>query len=293
MSTVRSVVVLLGLMGFSGALYVATLGHPDQAILFSAVAIVLVVLSVGLEHLKPFDRDWNTARGDVIGDLSSLVLIFGLLDGVLKWATPFVVLALVGTQLNGLGAVPLWLEVILVALLIEFGSYWSHRLHHEWPKLWALHAMHHSPKRIYTLNNFRFHPLNHIINHGLMIGPALALGASPDAVLGYIAVATPILVLQHANVSFEFGWLNFVINTNAVHRWHHSAQGAEGNCNYGRAFLIWDHVFGTFYFPKAARQPDDIGVEPGFVFPDAKRFVDQLKYPFTAACCAPPENDAR
>lgn len=282
-----SMLVVLAPITLSGAFFVVTVGHPNQATLFSAVAIGLVVLAYGLERLSPFDTDWNRSRGDVAGDLSSFVVIFGVLDGVLKWVTPFLMLALFGSHFGQLNWMPLWIEVAIVALVIEFGAYWSHRLHHEWPKLWALHAMHHSPVRIYTLNNFRFHPLNHLINHCAMIVPALALGASPEALLGYIALATPILVLQHANVNFDFGWLNFVLNTNTAHRWHHSARGVEGNCNFGRALLIWDHVFGTFYLPSAVRGPDRIGIDSGFVFPEARQLVAQLKYPFTPACCAP------
>ena len=31
-----------------------------------------------------------------------------------------------------------------------------------------------------------------------------------------------------------------------AHRWHHSNRAAEANCNFGSAFLLWDHVFGTY-----------------------------------------------
>ncbi len=45
-------------------------------------------------------------------------------------------------------------------IVSEFGSYWAHRLMHERPLLWRLHAVHHSAERLYWLNAGRFHPLD-------------------------------------------------------------------------------------------------------------------------------------
>lgn len=285
MSSFASKALLFTLMALSMGIYTATLGRHDQVELVSLVAIGLIFLSLLLERVWPYRKDWNGARGDVGGDVSSFFLVFAVLDGLLKWATPFLILLLIGKPSNALGDVPLWVEIICATLLIEFGAYWAHRLHHTIPELWALHAMHHSPKRLYTLNNFRFHPFNHVLNHALMIVPPLLLGFSPKALLGYVAFATPILLLQHSNINFRFGWLNTILNTNAVHRWHHSAIGMEGNCNYGRATLLWDHVFRTFYYPRADEAPGKLGIQERFSYPPANRFFDQLKYPFSRACC--------
>ena len=106
--------------------------------------------------------------------------------------------------------------------------------------------MHHSTTQLYTLNNFRFHPLNHIINHVAMIVPLAVAGISADAMLIYAALSLPILLLQHSNIDFDFGFLNQVLNTNDLHRWHHSAQPYEGTMNLGRALIIWDRLFGTY-----------------------------------------------
>jgi len=141
---------------------------------------------------------------------------------------------------------PLWAEIIAVTLLIELAAYLSHWIHHRYKPLWALHAMHHSVERLYTLNNFRFHPLNHVVNAFAIVVPPLLLGFSEASVLAYVALSMPVLIFQHANIDLRFGWLNYLFNTNELHRRHHSVKHADGAANLGRALTIWDQVFGTF-----------------------------------------------
>jgi len=148
--------------------------------------------------------------------------------------------------------------------------------------------MHHSTKRLYTLNNFRFHPLNHVLNYLMMFLPLLALGLSAEAILGYTALTLPVLLLQHSNVGFRFGVLSFVFNTNTVHRWHHSAAYKEGMHNFGRAFVFWDHLFGTYHNPGDSFEPRNVGLgKGGPAFPLPSRTLRQIVWPFTRECCRP------
>lgn len=249
-------------------------------------AVALILIAVVMERLVPYRSAWNENKGDLGGDITSTILIFGILDSLLKGATPFLLLIMLADWSQGSFSFPLWAEIIVVGLLIEFGAYISHRMHHKTTWLWSLHAMHHSPNRLYTLNNFRFHPFNHIINHLMTIVPAVLLGFSGEAILGYTAFALPVLLMQHSNIDFKFGWMNYILNTNEIHRWHHSAAENEGNCNLGRALVIWDQLFGTFYFPEGKHSPDKIGL---FIssrsYPAADRLWKQISYPFSPQCC--------
>jgi len=268
------------------AVFIATLGLELQETILSGFAILLILFAVVLERHYPFRPNWNENQGDLGGDITSAVVIFGILDSLLKGATPFVLLLVLAdwTQ-DGIG-IPLWAEIIAVGLLIEFAAYISHRFHHSTKWLWSLHAMHHSPERLHTLNNFRFHPLNHILNHLLTIVPVIFLGFSGEAILGYTAFALPLLLMQHSNIDFKFGWMNRFLNTNEVHRWHHSTDDKQGNCNLGRALVIWDQVFGTYYFPNNESAPERIGLfESSRLYPPAKKFWSQLAYPFSPQCC--------
>lgn len=285
MSRLASQILILGLIALMGLIYGLTLHHPQQDLILSGAALGLIALSLTLEHLRPLHQGWNRSQGDLAGDLGSFVLIFGLLDSALKALTPFVLLAL----LPGLGKpldAPLWAQILLATLLIEGGAWLSHWAHHRFAPLWALHAMHHSTTRLYTMNNFRFHPLNHILNHLLLFAPALIVGIPPQAILGYAALSLPVLLFQHSNVGFDFGALNRVLNTNDVHRWHHSSDPRDGIRNLGRALVLFDRLFGTYHCPKTPAQPRHVGLfANSATYPGAARFMAQILWPFSRDCC--------
>ncbi len=286
MSIFKSTALLGFLTALMMATYIFTLQNSNQEIILSGLAIIVILAAIFLERSIPFNSNWNKNRGDLSGDITSTIVIFGILDAVLKSATPFLLLILLANWVPGSIALALWVQIILVGLLIELGSYVSHRLHHQIGWLWALHAMHHSPERLHTLNNFRFHPFNHIFNHIFMIVPVLLMGFSAEAILGYTALTLPLLLLQHSNIDFNFGWLNYVLNSNQVHRWHHSSASNEGNKNLGRALVIWDQVFGTFYLPRKKPTPDAIGLfASSKSFPRAEKYLAQILYPFSPHCC--------
>lgn len=289
MNVFFSQALLLGLTGLMGVIFAITFNLPNQEMFISIMAVILIVLSLLLERIKPFETHWNNSQKDTAADITSMVVIFGILDPLLKWATPFMLVFLLVLFTDGAHygiSLPIWAEIILVTLLIELGAYISHRLHHHVNWLWSLHAMHHSTKRLYTLNNFRFHPFNHILNYIMAIAPAVLLGFSPEAILAYTALSLPVLLLQHSNVNFRFGWLSYIFNTNEVHRWHHSTLLSEGNRNFGRALVVWDLVFGTYYLPSDKRQPVKIGLfGDGGLFPPPSKYLAQIAYPFSSDCC--------
>lgn len=284
---VLSQAALLGSTGAMGALFWVTRGQPGQEAAIGGAGLALILAAFLLERRFPYRADWNHGRGDGLGDLASAGLMLGVLDPLLKWGTPLLLLAVLpgGTALADL---PFGIQLIAVTLLIEFGAWAIHWLHHRLPALWSLHAMHHSPERLYSLNNFRFHPLNHILNHLAMIVPVLALGFPAEAVLGYVALSMPVLILQHSNADFDFGALDRWFNTCVVHRWHHADTPSEASCNYGRALVIWDRAFGTYRGTDGGAAPARIGLfAASRNYPTPDRFLAQLAWPFRgmARCC--------
>jgi sterol desaturase/sphingolipid hydroxylase (fatty acid hydroxylase superfamily) len=274
---------LLGLTAIMGVIYLATLNSAAQEVILSGASLVFILLSLGLERLYPQHEEWNQGQGDTAGDVASFVLVFAVLDGLLKYVTPFLIIPLLPDTALVIGW-PLWAQIAAVTLLIELGAWASHWVHHRYRPFWALHAMHHSPERLYTLNNFRFHPVNYVLNHlAMFIVPSL-LGFSTEALIGYAALTLPVLLFQHSNVGFEFGILNKVLNTNELHRWHHSAAPDEGMMNLGRALVVWDRIFGTYYNPGAG-EPRKLGLFSSSAgYPSATRFWAQLVYPCCRQC---------
>jgi len=283
MTRTQSQALLLSLILIMAVTLAAAWDLPSREGVLSGAALALIGLSLWLERRRPLDPT-APPRAEIAGDIGSFVMVFGVLDGALKWLTPFVVLAILPeTQA---WQAPLWQQVVLFTLWIELAAWASHWAHHRFKPLWSLHAMLHSTERLYTLNNFRFHPLNHVLNHLAMILPPLMFGMNPDAILIYSALSLPILLTQHSNISFDFGRLNLFFNTNTLHRWHHSADPGEGMMNLGRALVLWDHLFGTYLNPVSVKSPAKIGLfQQSRSYPAASHFFAQLAWPFTARCC--------
>ena len=66
--------------------------------------------------------------------------------------------------------------------------------------LWWLHAMHHSSERLYAVNNFRFHPLNYVVNFALSTFPLMLIGVPADVLFGYMALTQPAVSYTHLDV---------------------------------------------------------------------------------------------
>jgi sterol desaturase/sphingolipid hydroxylase (fatty acid hydroxylase superfamily) len=161
-----------------------------------------------------------------------------------------------------------------------------HRWHHATPALWRLHALHHGSERLYWLNNFRFHPLNHGLNTLASLLPLWLLGLPEAALLGATMLTQPVVMLQHMNIDLRSGWLNRVLSTNEAHRWHHSTEPAEANANYGSALLLWDHVFGSFLHRPSPQRPAAIGLfGSARAYPARASYWRQLLGGWQPACC--------
>ncbi len=117
---------------------------------------ILLLIAAGIaERQMPYRHDWRKGRATCAPTSPARHYLFAVLDPLLKWGLPVAVLGLAGTGVQAAGAAlfpvewPFFAQVLLAALLVEFTSYWSHRLHHHVPALWRLHALHHGSERMY------------------------------------------------------------------------------------------------------------------------------------------------
>ena len=136
--------------------------------------------------------------------------------------------------------------------------------------------MHHSVSKLYWVNVGRFHPLDKSLQFVCDALPFMLLGLSQEVLTLYFVVYSIKGFFQHSNVDVKLGWFNYLISGPELHRWHHSRTVRESNTNYGNNFIIWDILFGTFYWPDD-REVSDLGLlNP--VYPTG--FVEQMKAPF-------------
>jgi sterol desaturase/sphingolipid hydroxylase (fatty acid hydroxylase superfamily) len=79
-------------------------------------------------------------------------------------------------------------------------------------------------------------------------------------------------------VDTKLGWLNYIISGPELHRWHHSKIIRESNSNYGNNVSVWDWMFGSFYYPKAA-EVQELGLFNRHYPMD---FLRQMRAPFVS-----------
>ena len=233
---------------------------------FSYFSLLTTLLA---ERIHPYARKWQHSQGDLLADIAHLflTLFFAQLLRVFLVVGFFVLLNRTEEDFQLLpwpGQWPLWAQAILGLLITEFVDYWRHRFFHSWSAAWRLHAVHHSPKRVYFLNANRFHIFEACIN-SLTGAIALTLcGATTE-----VAILTGIFTglhgpWQHANINYKLGWLNWIIAGAELHRWHHSTQPGPCNSNYGNNLIIFDTLFGTRYLPNTSQNLEQIGLDGAF-----------------------------
>lgn len=172
---------------------------------------------------------------------------------------------------------PVWLQAVLLVVLGDFIGYWTHRWFHG-RRLWAYHAVHHSSKDLDWLSSVRLHPVNEVGTRIFQAVPFILLGFSPVVIAAYQPFLTFYSIFLHANVSWTFGPLRYVIATPLFHRWHHTKEDEAIDKNFAGLFPFWDILFGTFYMPTG-KVPTEFGVHDDSV---PESFWGQLAYPFRA-----------
>jgi sterol desaturase/sphingolipid hydroxylase (fatty acid hydroxylase superfamily) len=218
---------------------------------------IMIAIAIVCERILTFDKKWNQSANDVLPDFLLTMLVFpAVVNGCRYIALNF------PTQwkIADLSHLPLWFQILVGILSAEFLFYWIHRACHENKFLWKIHARHHSVKRVYWMNSGTLNPVDMIFNFAGYTLPFALLTMNPEA-LEYTLYFTAVTgLLEHANVDFSAGVLNYIFNTAELHRWHHSVVVDESQKNYGKALSIWDLAFGSYYLPKG-RRVKDVGID--------------------------------
>lgn len=267
-------------LGLYHALHTRGIALPWAMYLPAFAGAALVTI---LEWRFPHRLAWQPDRATVTSDLAFMTLVQMLLPpGV---AMLFVLLLIEPLNALGLGfagwwphAWPVWAQAALMLLAADFLRYWLHRAAHRYPPLWRLHAVHHSPERLYWLNVGRFHPLEKALQMAFDTLPFMLLGVGPEVIALYFVFYAVNGFFQHCNIRLRFGWLNWLVSSAELHRWHHARRSDESDHNYGNNLIVWDILFGTRYLPPN-RDSDDLGL-PNRTYPQG--FLAQLRTPFIA-----------
>mgnify|MGYP003949670713 CR=1 FL=1 len=255
---------------------------PETLIVSVLMILTTVTIFIFQRHF-PFSRRWKFTwldfRVDILHAFFSMggvpfliqILILGSVFQLATWGSETLTISLWPNQW------PILIQFILALVAGEFGSYWVHRFCHEKSFLWKIHAVHHSPERLYALSSGRNHPFNVALSYSSQVIPLILMGASKD-VLYFQAVFTGLHgLLQHSNIKMNTLFLSWFFSTPHLHRYHHSREIEVSNANYGSNIILWDIIFRTWHCPK--KQPsDDVGLPKGTNFPED--YLGQLVSPF-------------
>lgn len=272
---------------FTTALWVAVIAYQsgmDEGLVLALVIVVTSAIIIVVERIHPEFPEWNQSKGDFLTDTIHALVSHVALPRLFEITLLAVMLkfSVFLSQQHGFDVWPddwpVVLQLALVLVVSQFGEYWWHRLLHEHPVLWRLHAVHHSPQRLYWLNAARFHPLDTFGSYFIASFPIALMGVSPEILLLLGVWINVHGLFQHCNVHLRLGPLNYVFSMAELHRWHHSLKLEEANRNYGNNVVFWDLVFGTYFNPKDRDASKDVGLSSIDDFP--KDYVEQIKAPF-------------
>ncbi|RLA45037.1 MAG: hypothetical protein DRR06_08220 [Gammaproteobacteria bacterium] len=262
--------------------WLLSLRHP--LLLSTYLPVFMGLASVAfLELALPNRAAWRPRSFDVKNDLLFMLFVQVALPRLLGFVA---VIALVEPmRLAGLTASPWWphqwntlAQVALMLVVAEFMRYWLHRFAHTNPLLWRLHGVHHSVDKLYWLNVGRFHPLEKALQFLLDALPFILLGVANEVIALYFVFYSINGFFQHSNIKLRHGFLNYLISTAELHRWHHSRLSSEANTNYGNNLIIWDLVFGSWFLPRN-RKVENLGLKN----PDyPMSFIAQMGTPFVS-----------
>jgi len=137
-------------------------------------------------------------------------------------------------------------SVIVFIIAHDTYFYWMHRFMH-WKKIYKyVHKVHHLSTNPTPWAAFAFHPLEALLEIGILPIMIFAIPLHPFAILVWVLYQTGMNVLGHLGFEvFPKGFTRHTItqlsNTSTHHNMHHRFV----NCNYGLYFNVWDKWMGT------------------------------------------------
>ena len=257
-------------------------GTPTAVAAYGPILVAAILITVA-EQRWPYRAAWAPDRGTVTTDMAFMAVVQMVVPAFAGIAFALCASAFADSVWE---ADRLWphrlpgvVQVALMLIVADFLRYWLHRATHNSPTLWRLHAIHHSPDRLYWLNVGRFHPLEEVLQSLVETLPFVILGVDPRVLAGYYVFYAVNGFFQHSNCDVRLGALNWLIAGPELHRWHHAAEIRDANSNYGNKLIIWDTLFGTRFLP-ADREVGELGNgEPSY----PTTFVGQVAAPFRRA----------
>jgi len=176
---------------------------------------------------------------------------------------------------------PLWIEIGIALLLMDYTFYVWHVLMHRVPLLWRFHLAHHVDLDLDASTALRFHFTEILASIPWRAGQVALIGLTPLSFSIWQCIFLLSILFHHSNVEIPISWerwLNRLIVTPRMHGIHHSTVERETNSNWSSGLTLWDWLHGTLRLNVP--QPEiTIGV-PAFQDPKSVTLPRVLAMPF-------------
>ncbi|MEO0412075.1 MAG: sterol desaturase family protein [Pseudomonadota bacterium] len=144
---------------------------------------------------------------------------------------------------------PVWVEMALAIVLLDFVIWAQHAAFHAIPFLWPLHRVHHCDEALDVSTAWRFHPGEIILSLGVKALAVIAIGPSPLAIVAFALLLAISAMFNHAHIRLPV-WLDrslsLLIVTPDAHRVHHGLESGFDRTNYGFFLNLWDRAAGCY-----------------------------------------------
>ena len=214
---------------------------------FASVFLVLASLEAAFPRrarVKPRAQRWFSNFGMLFASNLLMRLFIPLLGvGFALWVSE------AGFGLFNWLSWPVWLEVMLAIIALDFAIWAQHLLMHFVPPLWAMHKVHHVDEDLDASSGIRFHPFEQFVSLGFKLAVIACLGISPLGVFLFEVILNAAAMFNHASIALPRradSVLRKLIVTPEMHRVHHSVHEEETNSNFGFCLSLWDRMFRTY-----------------------------------------------
>ena len=117
---------------------------------------------------------------------------------------------------------PMWLQLLVFFVILDFVQWFTHVLLHKFQFLWKFHKVHHSVKEMGFAAHLRYHWMENIFYKPLKTFGVMILGGfEPEQAFIVHFLAIAIGHLNHANIKITWGPLKYIFNNPVMHLYHH------------------------------------------------------------------------
>ena len=176
---------------------------------------------------------------------------------------------------------PLWIEITLAFLIMDYSMYVWHILMHRVPLLWRFHLAHHTDLDLDASTALRFHFGELLWSLPWRAAQIVVIGVTPRTLALYQRLLMLSVMFHHSNVRISTRtekWLSRIIMTPRLHGIHHSVEHDDVNSNWSSGLTIWDTIHHTL---RAHVTGDEVTIGlADYRDPDELTLPDVLTMPF-------------